>query len=164
MNDRQVRTWSWMLSAIKSGGVERFADLHIDNIDPKWKKREHWLHGGLEALRIATIERTSNKLPFDIALVYSLKAGTDPLGINFGDIETLQEEFDWSPPSLYLIKKGEKPWTCGAANGSTGPSEIRTEPLDPRLYKHEGLTATGFFMEFKPSDVIEYSRTVHIIA
>lgn len=153
-----------MLSTIRSGGIERFTDLHIDNIDLAWKKREHWFDGGLEALRIATIERTSNKLPFDVVLVYSLKAGTDPLGINFSDTATLQEEFDWSPPSLYLIKKGEKPWTCGKGKGLSSPSEILTKSLDSSLFEHEGLTAQGFFIEFKPSEVIEYSRTVHIIA
>lgn len=161
-NAERIR--SWMLSAVQSGGVERFTDLHIDNIDPEWKNREHWLEGGLEALRIAANERALNGISFDIDLVYSLKAGTDPLGINFSDQATLQEEFDWSPPSLYLIKKGDKPWTCGPGKGSSSQSELWTRSLDSRLFDHEGLIAKGFIMEFKPSDIIEYSRTIHIIA
>ena len=160
---REARIRSWLLTTFQSNGIERFSDLHIDRIDPEWRARKYWLKAGLTALHIAADQRTRHNLPVDIALVFSLKTGTDPVGINFRDAATLQEEFDWSPPSLYLLKKGEKPWSCGASKDSSARLEVMTKSIDSRLFDSGGLSVESYFMEFKPTDTIEYSRTVHLI-
>lgn len=161
--EREVRIRSWMLTTFRSDGIERFNDLHIDGIDPKWKARQHWLKAGLKALHIAMDLRDGQKLPVDISLAFSLKAGTDPVGINFKDAATFQEEFDWSPPSLYLMMKGEKPWSFGAPIDSASRLDITTKSIDLHIFGEIGFPAAGYFIEFKQANTIEHSRTVHLI-
>lgn len=161
--EREEHIRSWMLKAIHSDGVERFSDLHLDSIDPVWKDRGHWLDGGLVSLRIALTLRDINRLPVDIALVFSLVAATDPLGVNFSDAASFQRELDWSPPSLYVLKKGVMPWSQGAPAKAEVASEVSTKSIDPGMFGALAASLKGFFMEFKTPDSIEYSRTVHLI-
>lgn len=161
--EREERIRSWLLTTVNLNGIERFHDLHVDRIDPEWKERHQWLNAGLTALRIAVNQRTQQQLSVDVALVYSLKAATDPVGINFSDTASLQGEFDWSPPSLYLLQKGEKPWAHGSENRSPKNLEVVTKPIDPHLFGNADFFAESYFMEFKAADTIEYSRTIHLI-
>jgi len=153
---------SWMTAISQDGGVGRLDDLHIDRIDHAWKTRELWIAGGLEAFRIATALRDKNKLPAAVALAFSLVAGDKPLGVDFKNTTELQTRFDWSPPSLYLLPPGEKPWTFGAPKG-VPPIEITEQSVDSSILGI-GLTVRCHLIEFKQADSGEFKRTLFLIS
>ena len=63
----------WMLAIVKDGGNARYHDLHIDEIDDKWRSRHLWIDGGLEAFQVAFCLRELHKLPFTLALAFALE-------------------------------------------------------------------------------------------
>ena len=58
-----------MLDIATDGGVEKFDDLHIDEIDENWKPRERWFEAGIKAFRIAMELRKEYELPFLVSFV-----------------------------------------------------------------------------------------------
>ena len=93
---------SWMTSIIETGEIERFDDLHIDQIDAGWKKRETWMNAGFKALKLAIALRDRYHLPVDITLAFSLLSGRLPHGIDFTNEVELEKRFDWSPPDAFF--------------------------------------------------------------
>ena len=43
----------WLTETIESRGDLRFDDLHVDQVDPELRKRELWVHGGMECFQLA---------------------------------------------------------------------------------------------------------------
>lgn len=82
----------------------------------------------------------------------SLRSATDPLGVSFADAKSLQEELDWSPPALYLIRAEEM--SAFYRGSKTISPTVLGEPLPAREYR---------LMEFQPNDSIEFSRSLHVI-
>ena len=39
-----------MIAVVSHGGLDRYDDLHVDQIDPNWKARAFWVSAGLESL------------------------------------------------------------------------------------------------------------------
>ncbi len=39
----------WLAETIESRGDLRCDDLHVDQVDPEFRKRELWVNGGMEA-------------------------------------------------------------------------------------------------------------------
>jgi hypothetical protein len=103
----------WMLTIVTDGGVTRFDDLHIDEIDEQWKDRSLWVSAGLEAYRIAVALRNRHQLPFVVALGFSLEGGPESQGMDFHTPAEFAERLDWSPPSLYLFHPDRTP--CAGA-------------------------------------------------
>src|SRR5205823_7302631 len=81
-----------------------------DQIDNDWRDRECWLKGGLRAYELAISLRDDNRLDLTVALAFSLQSGEQPRGVDFTTSLELASEFDWSPPSLYLFRRGSEPW------------------------------------------------------
>jgi hypothetical protein len=44
-NVRSTIIEGWMRMVLATGGIERYDDLHIDQIDPAWRGRESWVDG-----------------------------------------------------------------------------------------------------------------------
>jgi hypothetical protein len=150
--NREKTIEQWMLTIVSDGGVLRFDDLHIDKIDPGWALRMQWIEGGLEALRIGLVVRDRNQLPFTVGLGFSLEAGSRPIDVDFEVRGDLQEKFDWSPPSLYLFKRGEEP-------DKQGVGVVRH--LDPEVFGLE-VNTRFYYLEFKQDGADEYCRSVFI--
>jgi hypothetical protein len=145
----------WMLAIIDDGGIDRLDDLHIDEIDSRWKNREHWVEGGLEALRVAKAVRDRKQLPFTVALAFSLKSAELPIGVDFRTRPELEERFDWSPPSLFLFRRGGEP-------SARIVSRAAAQKLSPASF---GIPEAGvgcYYAEFLSQDSEEYSRTLFV--
>ncbi|UPT75520.1 MAG: hypothetical protein M0D55_07540 [Elusimicrobiota bacterium] len=151
-----------MTSAFQNDSIRRFHDLHIDDIDPAWSEKQKWIVNGLSALEMACRMRDREKIPADVALVFSLKTARDPVGVNFRDRIGLTGEFDHSPPALYLLERGAKPWDFGAEAASVHPLESSNKILDPGPLELGALGAC-YFMEFRPADAVDFSRTVVLV-
>jgi len=88
----------WVTETIESRGDLRYDDLHVDQVDPEFRKRELWVYGGMECLQLALKARDVRGAEFTVALAFSLEAGDRPLGLNFEDLTGLESQFDLSPP------------------------------------------------------------------
>ena len=65
---------AWMKSITVDGGINRFDDLHIDEIDLVWRQRRRWLSGGIEAYRLALEIRAALGLDEGVAIGFGLGA------------------------------------------------------------------------------------------
>lgn len=109
----------WMLSNVKTRGNEKYDDLHIDKIDEQWKPREVWFDGGIEALELAVELRNLHALEFTVATGFSVVPGKPLSNFDFSKRYQFMRSVDWSPPSLYLFRRNEEPWTqAGGASAS----------------------------------------------
>jgi hypothetical protein len=133
---------AWMLSNVRTGGFNRYDDLHIDRIDERWRHRKNWIDGGLEALRLGVELRDKHQLEFTVALGCSLLvSGSSPLGLPRRS-EDLASQLDSSPPSLYLFPKRQEPWL------ESGGTEI-LEELGESVSKSRSAKAPQFYyLEF----------------
>jgi len=145
----------WMLAIVNDGGVRRFDDLHIDEIDPGWKLRQQWIEGGLEAYRVAITVRDRNQLLFTVALGFSLKPGREAIGVDFQVRQEFYERLNWSPPSLYLFHRGEEP------DKQVSPVKGVVRYLSPAVLGAEG-NARCYYLEFEEQGADEYCRSVFI--
>ncbi|MGA2434849.1 MAG: hypothetical protein ABSG25_06145 [Bryobacteraceae bacterium] len=147
--ERSIETW--MLATMQGDAIERFDDLHIDEIDKEWgKNRSLWMQGTLEAHHLALQLRDKHQLPVTVAVAFSLNATTESIGVNFQTTDDLLKQINWMPPSLYLFRLGKEPWADKA-----GFQEIDIAGL--------GASEPGvrcLYFELKPEDSDEYRRDV----
>jgi hypothetical protein len=68
----------------------------------RWKHRSTWVHSALSMYRLALEIRDELRIPFKIALAFSLQSGTSD---TFSSVALFERELDWSPPSLYLLPR-----------------------------------------------------------
>lgn len=155
MNDERSRIERWMLAIISDGGVERLDDLHIDNINPRWKDKNRWIEGGLEAFRTALSVRDQHRLPFTVCLTFSLVAKNQPCGIDFQTREDLLANLNWMPPSLYLFDRGKEPYKETTRAGGTA------QALDPAICGAQGGVHC-YYLESKSQDDDEFNRSVFV--
>jgi hypothetical protein len=155
---------NWMRSSIQDGGIERFDDLHIDQIDPMWRSRSSWIAGALQAYGLAVELRDRFLLDIVVALAFSLRSGEGALGVNFGTLSELEKELDWSPPSLYLFHRGQEPWRASPpAQGVAPVAGLFIQRMDaPSLFGTAVRASECYFLEFKDLSSDEYSRTLFL--
>jgi hypothetical protein len=154
---------SWMHSNIKNKGYERFDDLHIDNIDRRWKAREFWIEGGFEAFRIAVDIRNQQAPNFTVVLAFALIAGKEPRGLNFHNLKQMKAELGSSPPSLYLFQKGREPWTdVGLRDRELVADSVVLKNVSCHSLGCPAEANSCQYMEFRQIDFDEYSRTLFI--
>ena len=152
---REEAIEKWMLTIVDDGGVGRLDDLHIDKIDPVWERRAQWIEGGLEAFRVARVLRDRDGLPFTVALVFSLRSGSRPRGIDFQTLSDLEGRLDLSPPSLYLFRRGEEP-----RNQMTASNPARD--LSPSMFAIQDAGVVCHYLEFLQEDAEGYCRSVSV--
>lgn len=155
---------NWMLSISQDGGVDRFDDLHIDQIDPSWGSRELWINAGLEAFRLALNLRDQHRLPLTVALAFSLESSAHPRGPDFGTAAGLRGLLDWSPPSLYLFPPGKEPWLQTARSGwiDSQSQDLIIQPMKASEVLGAAIRGAGYLLEFRQLASDEYSRTFFV--
>jgi hypothetical protein len=145
----------WMSHAIDTAA--EYDDLHIDQIDRKYKAPLLWIDAGIDVLSEAIRLRSFYHYAVSITLVFSLRGGPKKIGVNFTTKVQLEENFGYMPPSLYLFKIGHEPWNSNQINeieiahgldGIDFPTNIK------RI----------FYFEFKPPLEDNYSRSFCIEA
>jgi hypothetical protein len=119
---------------------------------PDWKPREMWIQGGLEAFRIALLERDRHQLHFIVGLGFSLEPEEQFAHVDFQTEEQFMSRVDWSPPSLYLFEPGKEP--------SIGTTVVRK--LNRNLFPGLAQTASCYCAEFRETRTNEYRRNVFL--
>lgn len=96
---------SWFNSAVREGGIDRYDDLHIDQIDAAWKPRSKWIEAALESFETALQVRNSysgdTSLTMDMA--FALASESHPLGITFQNRSELENALSSTPPSFVFV-------------------------------------------------------------
>ncbi|SRR5258708_5480263 len=151
---------SWIETTLKTGGIERFDDLHVDQIDSAWKKREHWMEAGFKTLKTAITLRDRLHLPADVTLAFSLVSDGEPHGVDFKNATELEENFDWSPPSLYLLFPGMKPWSRTYGNLKNDPVTLIVKKVSLQKLAIQYPFESCYHIEFKPLGSSEYRRSL----
>jgi len=157
---------SWFDAVIHDGGIDRFDDLHIDQIDDAWKSPSTWISAALESFETALKVRDANKdgQNLKIALAFALESEARPLGITFKDREGLESSFCATPPSLYVLRTGSEFWD------SLNPSDTESMDQGPvvrylnttELFGEMRRPVTCVFLESKRFEEDEYSRSLFI--
>jgi hypothetical protein len=154
----------WMLTIVTDGGVTRFDDLHIDEIDEQWKDRSLWVSAGLEAYRIAVALRNRHQLPFVVALGFSLEGGPESQGMDFHTPAEFAERLDWSPPSLYLFHPDRTPCAGAQMPGDqNSPGDGGTiQDLNPGIFGVEVTAKRTYYLAFKGQGSQDNLRSVFV--
>jgi hypothetical protein len=158
--DHETVIASWIENSI-SGAIDRYDDLHIDRIDAMWKLKGTWVSGGLKALAVAAKIRAEKSIGLTLALSFSLRSSTKPLGINFETLDQLAAELNHSPPSLYLFREGHEPWFIWGFPESP-PVVIRR--VKDNVFGQVKIAKFSLYSEFWLSNATEYARSVFLVA
>jgi hypothetical protein len=132
---------NWMLATFEGGGIERFDDLHVDQIDKVWCSQQFWIEGALEAFRIAVEVRDRRRLPAEVGLGFSLQTR---------DQKTFAAGTDHR-------RESEKAVRAGHVFGDASAQELELNLFGP-LANGEHC----FYLEFRQKDSSEYNRTVFL--
>ena len=136
----ETKIREWMLATISNGGIDKFDDLHIDNIDENWKQRSKWISGGIRAYELAVRLQSKLGLSVKVALAFSLLDGE---GQTFDDQEEFESQLDWSPPSLYLFKAGDQKHLS---------SIVRSDPLPKSVASRFPEGTKSFLLQWQADD------------
>ncbi len=101
----QNKIKEWARTVWKDGSYKRFNDLHLDDIDPIFQDCRNWFCGGILCLNTAIAIKKTEKIPLVFQLQFPLRSKRTPYGVNFKTIDEFSEEFENTPPSLYLLDK-----------------------------------------------------------
>jgi hypothetical protein len=145
-NARGIVIEEWMRMVLATGGIERFDDLHIDQIDPAWRDRDSWLKGSADALNLAQQLKKSIAAEKTLAMMCALVSEDREFTLPRSPTE-LSEQMDWTPPSLYLFDPGNEPWV---------DSQIVTIKPTGRML---AACRECFVMEFNTKRLNELRRT-----
>ncbi len=113
-----------MTASVSNGGMERFDDLHVDDIDPAWKDPTSWVSARVTAYGLAWGLQRELGLDVTVALGFSLVDAQDASRDIFETQEQFEKQLDWSPPSLYLFRVGDQQHLSAT---------VRLEPLPMSL-------------------------------
>jgi hypothetical protein len=153
---------SWMDAVIVDGGIERYDDLHVDQIDRRWRARDLWFDAGLESFEIAVALRDQKRLEVVVELAFSLKAYKRPRA-DFHTKRQLEAQFSHTPPSLYLARRGKEAWTESITpEASVLARGTRLQELDLAQLSVPSQGRRGFYLEFRSVETGEMSRSVFI--
>ncbi len=104
------RIIDWVHSNINSQSYTKFQDLHVDAISAIYKPRQSWITAFEEISVILRDRRADIPSGFCVPLSISLASEHHYLGMKAQNIEELEAEFSFVPPSLYVFKNTESPW------------------------------------------------------
>jgi hypothetical protein len=127
IRDRERVIEAWMWKTAIGPGIDRYDDLHIDQIDPAWKPRSRWITAGFEAFNIGLRCRMSLNLRFALLLAFSLTDDPGPIGLNFANRREFEANLSLTSPSLYLMRPGQEFWTQTKAS-DVSDIVVRTFP------------------------------------
>lgn len=128
------RIQAWMRSVVDAERYAAFDDLHIDQVDAALVTPEHWLSGAVQVLQVAEGIRENDGFPVTVAVGISLESGPVRTGIGFDSLTEAERHFGSTPPSLYVFKRGEEPWSQGSDCGELGTAYRPDTNPDVQVY------------------------------
>jgi hypothetical protein len=159
--DRQRVIEQWMMQVSRDGGIARFDDLHVDAIDPLWKKRELWAEACRRAFQSDVEVRDKLGLPLTVALGMSLRSDSVVMtsGVRLAELISL---LDWTPPSLYLFFRGQEPGTDLESAISSG--RIEADSISAAFIAVDMPNATsGMFLRFRRTGSVEFTTSAFLL-
>ncbi|MBC8042196.1 MAG: hypothetical protein IAF08_02010 [Rhizobacter sp.] len=93
---------AWLTKTINEDIWKGHADIHIDEIDGRFKDKSRWLVGGKACLEKAIEIRKKFSLPCILTLNIELTS-EDFIGANFRNYSDIESQLSWTPPSLYVF-------------------------------------------------------------
>ncbi len=104
MRTKAEKVKSWAIEVIKNGSWKNYNDLHIDEIDKKYKKnKKKWISSGIIFFDIAKQFIEDKNLPFIVQLDIPLEIKVGRGNYVIENINELENELSDTPPSLYLF-------------------------------------------------------------
>lgn len=90
----------WSADVIQNRLWDKFVDLHVDEIDDVFKKKDMWIESSVFLYDILSeiVDRNLYSIVLAIPLVYKRESVQIP-----NTVEKLQKEVDITPPSFYLF-------------------------------------------------------------
>ena|SRR5271157_2556122 len=157
---------SWFDSAINDGGIDRYDDLHVDQIDSEWKPRNKWMVSALKSFEIALELRSANvsSQHLTVVLAFALESDVQPQGITFHNREELEKAFCSTPPSLYLFRPGGEFWTQveDSKGGKVNDDLVIKTLIASELFGEMPENIKCIYMEYKRTGDEEYSRDIFL--
>lgn len=147
-----------MSNALRTGGIEKYDELHIDRIDEAWRLQATWIWASLEALDLAASIRDRAGYDLSVVLAFSLRPAIRNMEVDFSTEKQLTERIGHTPPSLYLFPRGKEPWTRPGMGGTI------TRRIEPGFFGASGKARQGFYMKFKAADHDEYYESLFVKA
>lgn len=142
-----------MTTVLANGGIERFDDFHVDDIDAVWGARDRWLEASLQSLRLASDLRDELHTQVVPAIGMSLQSVEDGKARILPALPDVVEDCDQSPPSLYLFRLGQEPWH--------GDADFRRWPVVRPLNYPRPLD--GFLREWWDADERMLHRSLFLV-
>ena len=93
----------WLKSVLSDDTTSN--DLHIDDIDSKYDAQKEWFSGSFSLISEVIASRNEVAKTLELFLVFDLLGDSKPLGVNFRNLDELQTQFSFTPPSFYSFKK-----------------------------------------------------------
>jgi hypothetical protein len=157
---------SWFDSTVNNGGIDRYDDLHVDQIDSEWKSRGKWLTSALESFESALQMRDADvcNRHLIVVLAFALRSNERPQGVTFHNREELEEAFSSTPPSLYLFRPGGEFWTqAEQSKGDKVNDDLVIRALSPsELFGEMPENIKCIYMEYMRAGDEEYSRDLFL--
>ncbi|HYL85562.1 MAG TPA: hypothetical protein VE263_15105 [Candidatus Angelobacter sp.] len=157
---------SWFNSAVHEGGIDRYDDLHIDQIDAAWKPRSKWIAAAVESFETALEVRDdySSDTHLTIVMAFALASELHPLGVTFQNRSELEDAFSSTPPSLYLFREGGEFWTqAQELSGKRINHDLVIKALNAsELFGKMRKAVKCIYMEYLRIGDEEYSRDVFL--
>jgi hypothetical protein len=156
----------WFDSAVHEGGIDRYDDLHIDQIDAAWKPRNMWITSALQAFDLAREirDRYVSDPQLTVVLAFALEAESRPLGVTFQNRTELENALSSTPPSLYVFRQGHEFWIeAEESRGRKIENDLVIKTLNAaEIFGAGHETAKCIYMEYLRQGEEEYSRDVFL--
>jgi hypothetical protein len=157
---------SWFDSAISDAGIDRYDDLHVDQIDSAWKPRSKWIASALESFEMALEVRDADvgNQHLTVVLAFALEPKVRPHGITFHSRAELEKAFCSTPPSLYLFRPGGEFWTqAEESRGDKVNDDLVIKTLSAsELFGKMSAKIKCIYMEYMRTGDDEYSRELFL--
>jgi hypothetical protein len=124
-------------------------DLHVDEIDKYFLEKEKWIFGAKYCLKAGVDILSETQLPLKALFAFSLRSKEKFIGVNFGDLEELKNEFNHTPPSLYLFSNKNDSWV------DINDKLVKIDFLD---FNIDNLECN--YLEYKEPDDCEFRRSL----
>jgi hypothetical protein len=141
----------WILSVNK---IKEFTcdDFHINEFYTGFSSKETWLFGTEYCLKAVAETLKENKLPFQTFAAISLRSDEKPIGVNFGTSGQIENEFDHTPPSVYLFSNDYDFFGLNDKMMKIDISEFNSKKLE------------CYYLEYKEPDDEEFRRSLWLKA
>ena len=146
---------TWMGRTLKELADKGVQNLHVDEINEDYTKRELWPVAALACFEAASLVRDRRNLSITVAMGIGLRPGRIPQGASFADWQEVWSEVDDAPPSLYIWEHGSDP---------IGIRVTQTRSLDAAMNLPTSVPCQVLLSEWHDPRDDEFRRTLWLLS